>query len=50
MLEVIIKEELGFTEVEIDSIYDHFTLSLDFEDWESIQFIDEDDEDLEDKR
>ncbi len=48
MLEVIIKEELGFTEDEMDAIYDHFTCTLDFEDWETIQFIEEDDEDLED--
>lgn len=35
---------LGFEESEIDAIINHFFCNLDMNDWESIEFIDEDEE------
>jgi len=42
MLERIVIEEFGFTEEEITAIENNFLCSLNYDDWESIQFIDED--------
>lgn len=37
-------EELGFKKEEMDAIENHFFCTLDLDDWESIQFIDENEE------
>ncbi|MDM5250027.1 hypothetical protein [Lysinibacillus sp. G4S2] len=51
MLEFLIKEDFGFKEEEIEGIGKHFILSLDYDDWGSIELIeviDLDEKDIED--
>ncbi|MBA9088642.1 hypothetical protein FHR92_005160 [Fontibacillus solani] len=43
-LRMVVIEELGFKEEEIDAIMSRFLCSLDQDDWESIKFVDDNEE------
>lgn len=43
-MEEIILEELGFKSEEIEAIEKHFLCNLDLADWESMEFVDNDEE------
>jgi hypothetical protein len=43
-MEEIILEQLGFKQEEIEAIENHFLCNLDLDDWESMEFIDDDEE------
>jgi hypothetical protein len=44
MAETIVIQELGFKKEEMDAIENHFFCNLDLDDWESIEFMDENEE------
>lgn len=43
--EMIVIGELGFKEEEMEAVENHFLYSLDIDDWETLEFIDEGEED-----
>jgi hypothetical protein len=47
MKKTLVIDELGFKEEEMDAIDNYFLFTLTFEDWDSIEFVDEDEEECE---